>query len=112
MTDKELAKEIVKRNVCGDCNKCQSHGYIGCDTYRYSRDSFLAGFRAARQWHDLEKNPTDLPEDRRNVYVVYLNDENFYDLTIAAYRYKHWCIDGHKTDYEIVAWYELPTWGK
>ena len=39
------AEEIVKRNVCGDCNKCQSHGYICCDIYRYSRDSCLYGLR-------------------------------------------------------------------
>ena len=44
MFEKE-AEEIVKRNVCGDCNKCQSHGYIGCDIYRYSKDSCLYGLR-------------------------------------------------------------------
>jgi hypothetical protein len=41
----EEAEEIVKRNVCGDCNKCQSHGYIGCDIYKYSKDSCLYGLR-------------------------------------------------------------------
>ncbi len=54
MSEKET-EEIVKRNVCGDCNKCQSHGYIGCDVYRYSKDSYLYGLRTgynkANEWH-------------------------------------------------------------
>lgn len=52
MTDEELAKkaeETVKRYVCGDCNKCQSHGYIGCDVYKYSKDSFIAGAKAMQE---------------------------------------------------------------
>lgn len=56
MFEKE-AEEIVKRNVCGDCNKCQSYGYIGCDIYRYSKDSCLYGLRtgynkAMKEWRD------------------------------------------------------------
>lgn len=54
MFEKE-AEEIVKRNVCEDCNRCQSHGYIGCDIYRYSKDSCLYGLREgynkANEWH-------------------------------------------------------------
>ena len=103
MKDEEMAFDNWWKGYGKDRDSCE---------YVVAKDGFLAGHKAARQWHNLEKDPTDLPKDRRNVYVVYLNDENFYDRTIAAYRYKYWCIDGHKTDYEIVAWYELPTWGK
>lgn len=59
MTDEELekkAEETVKRNVCGDCNKCQSHGYIGCDVYKYSKDSFIAGAKAMQKENEQLKH--------------------------------------------------------
>ena len=62
------------------------------------------------KWHFVEVG--DLPKDRRNVYVVYLNGENFYEKTIASYRHKYWVFNGLKTECEVIAWYELPTWGK
>lgn len=85
MFEKE-AEEIVKRNVCGDCNKCQSHGYIGCEVYRYSRDSYLRGvndgYNKANEWHDLRKNPNDLPKDTDSLYLVrvYTWDSNLHDF--------------------------------
>lgn len=58
MTDKELeekAEKTVKRYVCGDCNKCQSHGYIGCDVYKYSKDSFIAGAKAMHKENEQQE---------------------------------------------------------
>ena len=58
MSKEELAKkaeDTVKRNVCGDCNKCQSHGYFGCDIYKYSRDSFIAGAKAMQEENEQLK---------------------------------------------------------
>lgn len=58
------AEETVKKNVCGDCNKCQSHGYIGCDVYKYSRDSFIAGAKELEQKiADINENWNDLVND-------------------------------------------------
>lgn len=71
MFEKE-AEEIVKRNVCGDCNKCQSYGYIGCDIYRYSKDSCLYGLRTgynkANEWHWIKDG--DFPEEEKE-YLIY-----------------------------------------
>lgn len=59
MTDKELekkAEEYVKKIVCENCNKCQSYGYIGCDIYKYSKNSYIAGAKENGDiCHDLTK---------------------------------------------------------
>lgn len=71
MTEKELAKkaeETVKRNVCGDCDKCQSHGYIGCDIYEYSKDSFIAGAKAMQD--DKERLETSLSSLKESVELL------------------------------------------
>lgn len=75
------AEEYVKRNVCENCNKCQSYGYIGCDIYKYSKNSYIAGAKENGViWHDLRKNPNDLPE--ASIFNEVLNENGikvFYD---------------------------------
>lgn len=97
---------------------------------RYFKKAFLAGLKAGREvekeyvknnaftsmkeqglfpfgkWHKVADG--DLPKNRRNVYVVYLNGYNEIEKTIASFRHKFWVFDGHKTECEIIAWCELP----
>ena len=68
---------------------------------------FLAGLKAGRpQWHDLEKDPTDLPKDKHNVWCKCLDEcgEGWYDKdtntwTLIYRGYHVHCIE---------AWCELP----
>ena len=107
------AEEVVKRNVCGDCNTCQSHGYIGCNTYRYSRDSYLRGARdgytkgkeEAEAW--CYPSEGQFPEKDMHCLVQW-QDESISDVYFA--------IDGNGEAYlvgskrfpkEIVAWKEI-----
>lgn len=60
------------------------------------------------KWHKVSDG--DLPKDRHNVYVVYLNGNYQLEKTIASFRHKYWVINGLKTECEIIAWYELPKW--
>lgn len=113
MKDEEMAEEIVKRNVCEDCNRCQSHGYIGCDIYRYSKDSFLAGLKAGRpQWHDLRKDPNDLPEKNGEYFCKVNSHWEKYGVkhfTLQPYGYnRQWEGQG----YSVIAWCEIPTFDK
>ena len=64
--------------------------------------------RKANEWHYVKDG--DLPKDRHNVYVAYMN--GYYQLvyTIASFRHKYWIINGLKTECEIIAWCELPKW--
>ena len=41
MTLGEKAQKYTIDNVCGNCNKCQSKGYIGCDTFRFAKKAYL-----------------------------------------------------------------------
>lgn len=41
MTLEEKAQKYTIDNVCGNCNRCQSKGYIGCDTFRFAKKAYL-----------------------------------------------------------------------
>ena len=60
------------------------------------------------KWHKVADG--DLPKDRHNVYVVYLNGDYQLEKTIASFRHKYWVFNGLKTECEIIAWCELPKW--
>ena len=71
------------------------------------KDGFLAGFEAARQekWHDLRKDPNDLPE----AYMSVVNQNGvdvIYDDTKKVWRYND--ADECICDTPI-AWCEIPT---
>lgn len=71
----------------------------------------VTGLKAGRpQWHDLEKDPTDLPKDKHDVWCKWLDQysEGWYDKdtdtwTLIYRGYHVHCID---------AWCELPTFDK
>jgi hypothetical protein len=60
------------------------------------------------KWHKVSDR--DLPKDRHNVYVVYLNGYYQLEKTIASFRHKYWVFNGLKTECEVIAWCELPKW--
>lgn len=70
-------------------------------------EAYLAGLKAARKemWHDLRKNPNDLPE----IYMGVLNQNGMnvvYDYTNKVWR------DDNATEYicdDPIAWCEIPT---
>ena len=73
-------------------------------------EGFLAGLKAGRsQWHDLEKDPNDLPENKRNVWCDYDDGygKGFYNKDEGG-----WWIEGHMFCSAINAWCELPTFDK
>ena len=112
MKDEEMAEELVKRNVCGHCNRCQSHGYIGCDIYRYSKDSFLAGLNAGRpQWHDLRKDPNDLPKECKNVLCFVWQGEGYYcvgHIIKGGDNSARWWASNKSEQLNVIAWCEIP----
>ncbi len=58
MTIEEKAQKYTIDNVCGNCNKCQSKGYIGCDTFRFAKKAYLD--RAKKEIFDPFGNKVDL----------------------------------------------------
>lgn len=104
MKDEEMAEEYADRTEIKD--------WEGFDITREVRkQAFLAGLKAGRpQWHDLEKEPTDLPKDNHNVWCKALDHygEGWYDKdtntwTLIYRGYHLHCIE---------AWCEIPTFDK
>jgi hypothetical protein len=73
------------------------------------KENFLAGLKAGRpQWHDLRKNPTDLPKDAVSVLI----SRGTPRTSRARYNGKWY---GYYSDDEIedvIAWCEIPTFDK
>lgn len=70
-------------------------------------EAYLAGLKAARKemWHDLRKNPDDLPE----IYMGVLNQNGMnvvYDYTNKVWRNDN--ADEYICD-DPIAWCEIPT---
>ena len=76
---------------------------------RPCKEAFLAGLKAARQekWHDLRKNPKDLPAENQEVLVYFtLPDKSKNDITLAEFENN----DFNYVDLQdVIAWYEIPT---
>lgn len=104
MKDEELTEEYIEKNC-----KIWEEGELTVD--EIVRLAFLAGLKAGRlQWHDLEKDPTDLPKDKHDVWCKIFDyyGEGWYDKdtntwTLIYKGYHLHCID---------AWCKLPTFNK
>ena len=76
------------------------------------QDGYIKGYIAGAtengiQWHDLRKDPNDLPNDDRNVYVAtlppYKTKENVFDYHIDSWLGDDWFSSAVK---DVVAWCE------
>ncbi|MBR6081227.1 MAG: hypothetical protein IKP60_13880 [Treponema sp.] len=64
----KLAEAWVGENgFCSDCNNINS-----VEANREMINAFLAGHKTGRpEWHDLRKNPEDLPKNKEKVLLKY-----------------------------------------
>lgn len=97
-SDEEKAEDYVIETVCGYCNRCETKGYVGCDTYRLSKKAYLDGLAEDRKekWHDLRKNPNDLPKCTENEQVIFYVRE--YYKAIEKYK-NHYCLGVYKKSF-------------
>jgi len=101
MKDEEMAEEWVKKN---------NYPYSKCSHIEKKiKDSFLAGLKAGRpQWHDLRKDPNDLPKDNNEV-LVYMWDSYY----IGYFNLDSWHFENFSEGKEQAdAWCEIPTFEK
>lgn len=111
MTLEEKAEEYVIKNVCENCNHCQSKGYMGCDTYRFAKKTYIDSAKEnGIQLHDLRKDPNDLPKENCKVYL-YAKDKEYY---MGSFENGAWKYDGgfYASDDFVIAWCEKPTFDK
>ena len=108
MKDEEMAEEYCNEMMCTVCSNIIC-GYKGkCTEWETRKRTFLAGLKAGRpQWHDLMKDPHDLPKKNKS-YWVYIDCQGN-----KIYRSIVWlgcwlgCWDG-----VLLAWCEEPTFDK
>ena len=50
----------------------------------------------------------DLPKNRHNVWITYINAYHQTETTEASFRHKYWVINGHRTECDVIAWCEIP----
>ena len=114
MKDEEMAEEYASKQNLQNVNPS---GIVRCKI----AEAFLAGLKAGRpQWHDLRKDPTDLPKEVGNYIVCFLDtacERHTFELSFVDYfEDKHWIdednhnIEGY--DEGVIAWCEIPTFDK
>ena len=81
------------------------------------KDGFLAGLKAGRpKWHDLRKDPNDLPKEVGNYLVCYIDtmlNRNVFILEFVDFlEDSHWIDETsheiEKFDEGVIAWCEIP----
>ena len=100
MTYEEMAEEYCNEMMCTVCSNIIC-GYKGkCTEWETRKQAFLAGLKAGRpQWHDLEKEPTDLPKDNIPVLVI---------IDYLALGKEYAIRENLKDDYKgVIAWKEI-----
>ena len=102
--DKPWACEVERKQIMAHFEK----GYLTGAEPKEKRIADLEAQIEKMKWHKVSDG--DLPKDRHNVYVVYLNGDYQLEKTIASFRHKYWVFNGLKTECEIIAWCELPKW--
>ena len=117
MTEELRAEEYAINTICEACNQCQSKGYIGCDKYRVGKQAYIAGYTEAQntitqcnrmalrngiQWHDLRKDPNDLPKGYQENTKFLCSDTE--GKTLMLIRYGSFC----QGNIDIIAWCEIP----
>ena len=108
MKDEEMAEEYAD----------SVEGYE-IKTYSISdiEQAFLAGLKAGRQWHDLRKDPNDLPpmvQDERHISDRVWIDVGNWGTEDGYYDYKKncWIIRCRIVNLPILGWIEIPTFDK
>ena len=95
MKDEELAEEWLDERYLKDMG-----------VRKPCKQAFLAGLKAGRpQWHDLRKDPNDLPKDKEYV-LVYTNLTNYYvaEKVDNHFMSKGWGFIPMST---VIAWKEI-----
>ena len=113
MTDEEKAEEYANNEINKIFVDESEEVYVRASTLKQIiKNSHLKGLAEGRKekWHDLRKNPNDLPEERGDYWIKYddASEErgSFYDVHYfepeKPFYKKHWSEIG------VMAWCRLP----
>ena len=92
MTDEEMAEEYASSST-------SDRGYY----YEGLKEGFLDGLKASKpRWHDLRKDPNDLPNDDRVV-----SEQKGENVRYVKFRNKWFYLD-RTAEANVIAWCEIP----
>ena len=102
MTDEELAEEFASNGYALGCTK---------SSFEIAKKSFLAGLKVGREtkWHDLKKDPNDLPKNNAMV-LTRLKNKRLKISTFMENKFTIWNkdYDTYTKLYDVIAWCEIP----
>ena len=128
MTDEEENKCLTeyKKLFCANCEADCTTSILDCNGYQFFFKGYEQGYEDCRhyahdyykpKWHDLRKDPNDLPtiENLHNFskYVlcaVKFDDFVFYQVMSIHYPSKTWIVvdsDKNYSNKNVIAWCEL-----
>lgn len=110
MTDEEENKCLTKyeKLFCANCEADCTISILDCYDYQLFFKGYEQGYEDCRhyahdyykpKWHDLRKDPNDLPKENGDYYVC-LEDKIH---TVQYWNNNHWCFSE-----KPIAWCELP----
>lgn len=114
MTDRELAEAYVTKNA--------RHILDTNNAFKSSHEAFIAGLKSGRpQWHDLRKNPNDLPQEYtiiRKAFGIYSEEKSYHRVLNQDGCFVHrlgsnWYYiyeedaDGESLEANVTAWKEI-----
>jgi hypothetical protein len=106
MKDEEMAEELAWKLV--------EKGCVAVEENRARQDikyAYLAGLKAGRpQWHNLEKDPNDLPKEHIPILVMLEYGVPYISFVSTDKRW--FCTDYYTGENKVIAWCEIPTFDK
>ena len=108
--EKRFEKWLRKYLLCNDCKKKCTCIQLNAYCEEQVKQAYIAGATEnGIQWHDLRKDPKDLPNDDRIVYVASLSPyeakENVFDYMFDSWLGDDWFYNAVN---EVIAWCENP----
>lgn len=103
MTDEEMAVNWIAKYV-GQSVEVIKNIQLKC--YRNLKDAYLAGLKTCKpQWHDLRKDPNDLPKEDCEVITLHENGNK----NILKWKNGNWT---NAIVIPVIKWYKIPKYIK
>ena len=104
----EFNEEIEKlRNRNAELRGMYVHSAREAGTYK----QFLELKENGVVWHDLRKNPNDLPENQKEVLCLLWEDSyyiGYYSINSEMWHFNEFSLSKDENEDEVTAWCELP----
>lgn len=102
IVDENMARDLIKVGLAEGRKEGYEQGYEDCR--HYAHDYYKP------KWHDLRKNPNDLPKECKNVLCLCGIGARYYSvghLIKTDNNLSWWLNIGSKKLYNIIAWCEI-----